>query len=359
MRLYQAQHRSYCGIDLHARTMDLCLQDQQGSVLFHTDLPAQPTAFLDAVAPFRDGWVVAGECMFAWYWLADLCADQGIPFVLGHALEMRAIHGTKTQNDRRDAEKIAHVLRCGLWPQAYVYPRTLRATRDRLRRRSYLVRRRGELLAHLQIINSQYNRPPFPKKLSDAGHRPGTLERFADPAVQQTAAVDRAVIDHLDGPIADLELFLTAQAKVHDRPTCYRLRSIPGVGKVLALTLLYEIHDIRRFDEVGQFLSYARLARPAKESAGQRTGMSNRRLGNAHRKWAFSAAACLMLRSGPEVKADVARTERTHGTAQALSILAARRGRAVYLMLRRGAPFDPEVFLKPCDHAFGPGEPGV
>jgi transposase len=238
MRLYQVQHRSYCGVDLHARTMYLCIQDQQGSVLFHKDLPAPPAAFLDAIAPSKDGLVVACECVFAWYWLADTCAQHQIPFVLGHALEMRAIHGTKTKNDRIDAEKIAPLLRSGLLPQASVSPATMRASRDLLRRRSYLVRRRAELLAHVQIINSQYNLPPFPKKLSYAGNRPGTLERFTDPAVLKTAAVDLAVIDHLDGQIAELELFLAAQAQVHDLPNYYRLRSIPGVGQVLALTLL-------------------------------------------------------------------------------------------------------------------------
>ena len=171
------------------------------------------------------------------------------------------------------------------------------------------------------------------------------LERFTDPSVQKTVAVDLGVIDHLDRQIAELELFLTAQAKVHDLPTFYRLRSIPGVGKVLALTLLYEIHDIRRFDDVGQFLSYARLVRSTKESAGKRTGAANRKLGNAHLKWAFSEAACLMTRHVPEVKAFVARKEKTHGKAKALSILAAKLGRAVYVMLRRQEPFDQETFM--------------
>jgi transposase len=346
MRLYQAQHRFYCGIDLHARTMYLCVLDQAGLVLLHQNLPSNPEAFLAAIAPFRDGLVVACECVFSWYWLADTCQPQGIPFVLGHALEMRVIHGTKTKNDKIDAEKIAHLLRAGLLPQAYVYPAAMRPTRDLLRRRTYLVRRRAEALAHIQIINCQYNQPAFPKKLAYAANRQGLLERFADPSVRQTVAVDLGVIEHFDRQIAELELFLTAQAKVHDLPTFYRLRSIPGVGKVLALTLLYEIHDIRRFDDVGQFLSYARLVRCSKESAGKRTGMSNRKMGNAHLKWAFSEAACLMVRHLPEAKAFVARKEKTHGKAKALAILAAKLGRAVYVMLRRGVPFDQEAFMK-------------
>ena len=210
--------------------------------------------------------------MFAWYWLADACNEEGIPFVLGHALEMRAIHGTKTKNDKVDSEKIAHLLRTGLLPQAYVYPAEMRATRDLLRRRGHLVRRRAEALTHVQIIHGQYNVAAATGKLRYPANRAGVLDRFEDEAVRRTLGVDLALAEHLDGQIAELEAYLAAQAKVHDLPNFYRLRSIPGVGKVLALTILYEVGDIRRFDDAGQFLSYARLVRPAKESAGKRVG---------------------------------------------------------------------------------------
>ena len=85
MRFYQNQHRFYCGVDLHARSMYLCILDAAGQAVVHQDFPADPRAFLGAIAPYRDGLVVAVECMFAWYWLADLCAEHSIPFVLGHA----------------------------------------------------------------------------------------------------------------------------------------------------------------------------------------------------------------------------------------------------------------------------------
>lgn len=152
MRRYQQPHQAYCGIDLHARSMYLCVLDPSGHTLLHRDIPAEPDAFLDAVAPFRDGLVVACECTFSWYWLADACAEHAIPFVLGHALEMKAIHGGKVKNDRVDSEKIAHLLRAGLLPQAYVYPSAMRAARDLLRRRAYLVRRRSEALTHVQLV---------------------------------------------------------------------------------------------------------------------------------------------------------------------------------------------------------------
>jgi hypothetical protein len=127
-------------------------------------------------------------------------------------------------------------------------------------------------LTHVQIIQCQYNQTAPSGKLRYVSNRQGVLDRVEDECVRRTLAVDLDLVAHLDAQIAELERFLNAQAKGHDLPTFYRLRSIPGVGKVLALTMLYEIGDIRRFDHVGQFLSYARLVRPTKESAGKRTG---------------------------------------------------------------------------------------
>ncbi len=142
MRFYNQAHRFYCGIDLHARSMYLCILDEAGTIVLHKNLATSPNVFLQAIAPFRDGLVVAAECMFAWYWVADLCRDQDIPFVLGHALYMKAIHGGKTKNDKIDSFKIATLLRGGTLAQAYVYPKGMRETRDLLRRRSFLVRQR-------------------------------------------------------------------------------------------------------------------------------------------------------------------------------------------------------------------------
>src|SRR5258707_4069311 len=135
MRVYTQPHRFYCGVDLHARTLFLHVLDHDGHTRFEKNIPARPDRFLDAVWPFRDGLVVGVECMVAWYWLADLCAAEGIAFVLGHALYLRMIHSGKSKTDRIDAAKIAGPLRGGLFPQAYVYPRVPRA--HSLRRRRY------------------------------------------------------------------------------------------------------------------------------------------------------------------------------------------------------------------------------
>ena len=112
---------------------------------------------MKVIALYRENIVVAIECMFTWYWIADLCFEEGIPFVLGHALYMKAIHGGKAKNDKFDSRKIALLLRSGMIPQSYVYPAKMRATRDLLRRRNHLMRKRAELYTHIQNTRSRYN----------------------------------------------------------------------------------------------------------------------------------------------------------------------------------------------------------
>src|SRR5918996_4970814 len=246
MKFYTQQHKFYCGIDLHARTMYLCILDQQGEIVLHRNMSCTPASFLKAIAPYRDDLAVAVECIFTWYWLADLCSQQSIPFVLGHALYMKAIHGGKAKNDKIDAHKIAVLLRGGMLPMAYVYPPQMRAIRDLLRRRMYLMRKRAELLAHVQNTNSQYNLPEIGKKIAYKANREGVAERFCDPSVQRSIEVDLKLMDHYDQLLTDLELYIVRTAKEHDANALYLLRSVPGIveklsskhGKAKALSIL-------------------------------------------------------------------------------------------------------------------------
>jgi transposase len=346
MRFYTQQHPFYCGIDLHARSMYVCIVNRDGEILLHRNMKAAPEPFLKAVAPYRDGLVVAVECIFTWYWLADLCTEEGIPFVLGHALYMKAIHGGKAKNDKIDSQKIAALLRGGMLPQAYVYPAEMRATRDLLRRRTHLMRKRSELLAHVQNTNSQYNLPEIGKKIAYKANRDGVAERFADPAVQKTIEVDLALITYYDQLLGDLELSIIKAAKHQDANTLYLLQTVPGIGKILSLVLLYEIHRIDRFPSVQDFASYCRLVKCSKESGGKRLGTSGAKIGNAHLKWAFSEAAVLFLRNNPQGQKLLTRLEKKHDTGKALSILAHKLARAVYYMLKRKTAFDMDIFLR-------------
>jgi transposase len=118
MRFYTKQHKAYCGIDLHARTMYVCILNQAGEILVHQNVKANPETFLKVITPYRDDLVVAVECLFTWYWVADLCAREGIAFVLGPALSMNASQGGTAKNDRLEAQNIAVLLRGGMLPQA-------------------------------------------------------------------------------------------------------------------------------------------------------------------------------------------------------------------------------------------------
>ena len=139
MRFYTQQHNFYCGIDLHTKNMYICILDQAGNILVHKNISTSPQAFLRIIEPFLPDIVVTVECIFTWYWIADLCRNQNIPFILGHALYMKAIHGSKTKNDKIDSHKIAVLLRGGMIPMAYVYPQEMRSTRDLLRRRKHFM----------------------------------------------------------------------------------------------------------------------------------------------------------------------------------------------------------------------------
>jgi transposase len=309
--------------------MYVCILSQEGESLLHRNMQASPETFLQVIAPYRDDLVVAVECILTWYWLADLCAREGIPFVLGHALYMKAIHGGKANNAKIDAQKIAVLLRGGMLPQAYVYPADMRATRDLLRRRISLTRKRAELLGHIQQTNSQYNLPEIGKKLAYKANRTSIAERFPDPAVQKSMAVDLTLIGYYDQLLRDLERHLVKAAKRHDAQTLYLLRTVPGIGKILSLVLLYEIHDITRFPRVQDFVSSCRLVKCAKESAGKRYGSAGTRIGNAYRKWAFSEAAVLCLRDNPAGQKHLTRLEKKHGKGKALTVLAHKLARAV------------------------------
>ncbi|MCO6044654.1 IS110 family transposase [Aeoliella sp. ICT_H6.2] len=344
MRFYDRQHQFYCGVDLHTKRMYLCILDQDGNKRLHRNVRAKPLDFLSAVKDFRDDLVVGVECMFTWYWLADLCQDEGIEFLLGHALYMRAIHGGKKKDDKLDSEKIARLIRGGTFPLSYVYPREMRAARDLVRRRMFLVRRRSELLQHVQLVNQQYNYEAFEKTLKYPGNR-DVLDRFEEDSARMTVEADLLMVGHYDRLLKQLEANLLRQAIRHDPQSCSLLRTIPGIGKILSLVLLYEIHTIDRFPSVGDFLSYARLVTPKQTSAGKVTGQGGAKIGNSHLKWAFSEAVLWMLRYCDEAKAFLKRKEKKHGKSRAMTMLSRKIARAVFYILKRKEPFDAVAFF--------------
>jgi transposase len=206
----------------------------------------------------------------------------------------------------------------------------MRATRDLLRPRCQLLRKRAELLAPRQNTTSQSNRPGFGKKLADKAHREGVEEHFPAPSVRKTIELEAALSDPYDQLVGEVELYITRTAKGPDAQSFARLQSVPGIGQILALVILDEIQDSTRCPRVQDFLSHCRLVKGAKESGGKRRGLSGKTSGIPPLPWACSEAVVLFWRQNQLGKESCAKLERKPGQGKALTVRAqklARRAR--------------------------------
>jgi transposase len=226
-----------------------------------------------------------------------------------------------------------------------IYPKEKRATRDLLRRRMFFVHHRAALLSHITNTNTQYNNVPIKANLLRASNREGIEDRFEHDAVRQSIIADKYLLDHYHRVILDIESAVMRHAKADDAYALHLLRSIPGIGPVLALTILYEVGDIERFPKVGNFISYSRLVKCAHESAGKRSKGGHNKIGNAHLKWAFSEAAVLLIRERDEAKRLHQSLSAKYGRAKSLSIIAQKLGRLVFHILKYRMPFDEKRFF--------------
>jgi len=346
MNFYNNTHPYYCGIDLHARILYVCIIDQEGNTCVHKEIPADPEKLKQILKPYIGNIVVGVECMHCWYWVSDFCNDLGVDFILGHALYMKAIHGGKTKNDRIDSFKITKLIRGGNFPLAYVYPKKMRATRDLLRRRTKIVQHGADLKAHVTNTTSQYNLPPNKVNLKNKDAREQLRSTFPDLSVQKNIDLDMDILDCYAQQLSKVEWYIQQQAKQHNPKHFQLLKSIRGIGPILALTIIYEIGSIDRFVSVQKFASYSRLVKCKAESAGKTYGTQGNKIGNAHLKWAFSEAAVLHLRGNEKAQKYLLQLQKRMSKAKALSVLAHKLGRCIYFMLKNETVFDERRFLK-------------
>ena len=258
---------------------------------------------------------------------------------------MKAIHGGKAKNDKIDSYKIAKLIHSSMLAEAYAYPEGMRATRDLLRRRLFFVRKCAELKTHTKILNHQYNLSIINGNLKNPSIREEVLNRFEDLSAKRNAQANTDTIAFYHKQISSLEFFIKKNAKFDDYQSFMLLKSIKGIGDVLAMTILYEIYTITRFPTVQKFASYCRLIKCKAESAGKVYGTSGNKIGNAHLRWAFSEAAALYLRGNEKAQNYHARLVKKHGNGKAMGILSHKLGRAVYFMLKRKEAFNESAFL--------------
>jgi transposase len=346
MRYLTATAASYVGVDLHARTLFVCVLDHDGHLQLSRNLPAKPLPFLQAIEPFRPDLIVGCECMHSWYWLADTCTEHHIPFALGHAFGIKAIHTAKTKSDAHDAEVIARLLRGGNFPLAYAYPRDRRGLRDLLRTRLRLVRQRAELYGHVHTVRRQLNLDAVGSDVKYKSKREAVAQDIPDEHTRRGVEARLNLLGPLDTEIRRLERDIEVAAEQHYPTELAALQTIPGVGPIISLTILLEIDTVTRFDSRQQFCSYARLITPRQESGGKIVGVGNAKCGNAWLKWAFSEAAVLSAQKDDRLKKCLAKLQSRYGVGKGLSIYAHKLGRVVYHLLHSKKVFDVDRFVR-------------
>lgn len=331
----------YAGIDLHSTNNQLGIIDSKERRIFKKKLRNDPQIILDALSPFQKnlkGIVV--ESTFNWYWIVDLLMDHGYKIHLANPSAIQQYKGLKYSDDKHDAFWLAHMLRLGILPEGYIYPKEDRPVRDLLRKRRHLVRLRTDLILSLQGIiqrncGSKVNVNDI-KAIKE--NRVQTFLSYQED-LALSGRVSKESIDFLTKKIWEIEQFILNQVRLKD---AFRyLSTICGVGKILALTIMLETGVISRFHKVGDFVSYCRKVPTDRITNGKSKGKGNKKNGNKYLCWAFSEAAEFARRYDSHARAFYNRKLSKKHRLVAHSSLAAKLARAAYIVMKRKEPFDP------------------
>jgi transposase len=326
----------YCGIDLHSNNHVVVVIDEEDWRIVEKRLPNDIAATLHLLEPYRSnlaGLVV--ESTFNWYWLVDGLMDAGYTVKLANTAAIQQYQGLKHTEDRYDAFFLAHLLRLGILPTGYIYPRAQRAVRDLLRRRLQLVHTRAQQLITVQ---SQIWRSTGVRVASNTIRREDFAPALPNPHEKLAAESHLAVLRAAAQEVERLEA--AALQAVQLRPEFTILKTIKGVGPVLGLTIMLETGDIHRFPSVGDYSSYCRLVKTERLSNGKKKGAGNAKAGNKYLSWAFSEAAHFCVRYEPAAKRFYERKRKKTNGIVAIRATAHKLARASYYMLKDQAPFD-------------------
>lgn len=295
---------------------------------------------LAELEPFRKGLSnIVVESTFNWYWLVDCLMDTGYEVLLANPSAMQQYKGLKHVNDKHDAFWLAHMAKLGILPQGYIYPKEDRPVRDLLRKRGHLVRLRTSLINSLQgIISRNCGCSLSGNKMKQLreNHVAPLLAGQEDLAL--SGEVSKETIDFLSGQISKIESLVLKKVKLRKSFQC--LQSMPGVGKILSLTIMLETGKIDRFPNVGDFASYCRKVPANWISNNKKKGKGNTKNGNKYLAWAFSEAAEYARRYNDHARAFFNRKASKTNQAVAYCALGHKLARAAYFMMRDQVEFD-------------------
>lgn len=329
----------YGAIDLHSNNNVTVLIDEQDQVVYQKRLPNDLPLIAQQLSGYRDrlqGIVV--ESTYNWYWLVDGLMERGYVVHLANTAAIQQYAGLKYTDDHSDARWLAHLLRLGVLPTGHIYPKEERAVRDLLRKRTQLVQHKT---THVLSIQNLFTRNTGGSLSSNrikqltAADVDGLLP---EPELALAVKSNLAVMRCLETQIATITQTVTQRVKL--RAEFQDLLTVSGIGQILALTIMLETGDIRRFPAVGNFASYCRCVGSQKLSNGKRKGSGNTKNGNKYLAWAFVEAAHFAVRYNPCIKRFYQRKQAKTNTVVATKAVAHKLARACFYILRDQVPFD-------------------
>jgi len=330
----------YVGMDLHATNTYVGMVDEENTVLHKQRYRNELPLILSGLDPFKkDIQGVVVESTFNWYWLVDGLMDQGYRVHLANVSAIKQYEGLKQIDDKRSAFWLANLLRLGILPTGYIYPKEERPTRDLLRKRLQLVRHRtSHVLSVKNILARNLGlrmKSEDVKRITD----PEVRRLFPDREMQTMVLSSVGLIRHLEDQISTIEAMITKKLRVRKEFT--KLMTVPGIGKILTLTIMLEVGDIHRFPTVGDYSSYCRCVKSIRTSAGKIIGYGNRKNGNKYLSWAYIEAAQFARRFHETVRTYYEKKMAKTNRIVAIKALSHKLTRASYYVMRDQVDYDP------------------
>jgi transposase len=336
----------YGAIDLHSSNNVVVVIDEQDKVVYQKRLPNDLAMIVEQLSPYRsslEGIVV--ESTYNWYWLVDGLMEQGYRVHLANTAAIQQYEGLKYTNDHSDARWLAHILRLGVLPQGYIYPKQERPIRDLLRKRSQMVRQRTLNLLSIQNLMTRNTSSSMSANRVKGLDAQQIDELLPNEDLALAVKANLSVMCCADEQTEILER--TVRERIKLRPEFSFLKTVPGIGQILALTIMLETGNIRRFPSVGNYASYCRCVGSQKLSNGKRKGSGNTKNGNKYLAWAFVEAANFAVRYQPRIKSFYQRKKSKTNGIVAIKAVAHKVCRACYYIMRDRVAFD-------LTKAFGP-----
>lgn len=326
-------------IDLHSNNLVLALVDKEGNRLFHKKLSCQMEKIERALLPYKDRIdTIAVESTFNWYWLVDGLLASGHRTVLANPAAIAQYSGIKHTGDKDDAFWLAELSRLGILPTGHICEPGLRAVRDLLRRRLLMVQHRTSFILSLQSLYIRNSGSQLSLKSIKAMEVDDVWRLFANAPDQLASREELRLIRELDTSIERLEKEVLATAR--QMPSYQRLTEIPGIGKILGMTIALEAGDMKRFPTPGDFASYCRCVPSARTSNGKKKGENNSKAGNKYLAWAWVEAANFAQRYDEQARSYYQRKKAQTNSAVATKALACKLAKAAWHMMTKNEAYN-------------------